>query len=48
MHGCGGCLVRSFDTGVEIGVDKNGVPTTVMSVLTDSNGIIKTAYPGSP
>ena len=48
MHGCGACLVRSFDTGVEIGIDKNGVPTTVMSILTDSSGIIKTAYPGSP
>lgn len=44
----GTCLIRSFDTGIEIGFDKNNLPTTVMSVLTDCKGMIKTAYPGSP
>jgi hypothetical protein len=47
-HTCNTCLVRVMDTATTIGFDKNGIATTVISILTDSNGQIKTAFPGAP
>ena len=37
---------RSLNTGTIIGFDKNGHPTTFITVLTHPGGEIKTAFPG--
>lgn len=40
-------LQRVIDTGTVIGFDPNRVPTTHITVLTDSGGRILTAFPGN-
>jgi hypothetical protein len=37
---------RSIDTGTQIGFDKDGQQTTFITVLTETGGAIKTAFPG--
>jgi len=39
-------LSRLIDTGSIIGHDANGLPTSLLTVLTDSGGRIITAFPG--
>ena len=38
---------RCIDTGQMIGHDRYGQPTTLLTVITDDTGAIKTAFPGS-
>ena len=37
---------RELDTQTQIGFDKNGNDTSVITVITDPGGCIKTAFPG--
>lgn len=37
---------REFDTGKEIGFDRAGVATTMITVITTPGGAIRTAFPG--
>lgn len=37
---------RELDTQTQIGFDKNGNYTSVVTVITDARGCIKTAFPG--
>jgi hypothetical protein len=45
MQGTSNSL-RQWDTGIIIGTDKYGQPTSVISILTDSAGAVITAFPG--
>lgn len=38
---------REFDTGNEIGFDRSGNSTKMMTVITTPGGCIKTAFPGN-
>lgn len=38
--------IRQFNTGVMIGNDRSGHPTSTLTILTESCGLIKTAFPG--
>ena len=38
---------RFIDTGNVIGFDENHLPTTIITILTDSGGCIITAFPGA-
>jgi RHS repeat-associated protein len=45
----GGRFVRTLDAGRTVGTDiTTGQPTSVYTVVTDSNGELVTAFPGSP
>lgn len=39
---------RQVDTGCIIGFDRTGQQTTVITIISDGGGQIKTAYPGPP
>lgn len=39
--------IRELDTGKEIGFDRAGCSTSILTVVTDSGGKIITAFPGS-
>jgi RHS repeat-associated protein len=44
-----GNFARTFDVGREIGFDRNvGGPTSIMTIITRSNGDLVTAFPGRP
>lgn len=46
MPGCQN-FFREADTGEPIGYDRAGQPTSVISIITDANGAVLTAFPGS-
>lgn len=44
-----GNFARTFDVGREIGFSRNvGGPTSIMTIITDRNGNLVTAFPGQP
>ena len=43
-----GSYTRNFDVGRNIGVDRStGQQTSIMTIITDANNDLQTAFPGS-